>query len=99
MKKVILSAFALSLLVSVNAYTNSLADCETVAKLFWNTCTQAPTAAATWFTNFATSYVSCTYMSSCPGGYGKPYACSWPRKLCVSCFTNSTDSDNVYMRI
>lgn len=99
MKNTLLVTLGVSLIALVNGYTNSLADCKTVAKLFWNTCTQAPDSAATWFTNFAVSYVSCTYMDSCPAGYGSAYNCKWPRKLCVSCTTNSTDSNNVYMRI
>lgn len=99
MKQILFSTvIAITCLSQVKSYSNSLSDCKTIAKLFWNTCTQAPDSAATWYTNFATSYVSCTYMSACPGGYGSPYNCNWPRKLCVSCSTNSTDSQ-VYMRI
>ena len=97
MKNILVSGVTLLFLATkINGYGYTLDDCKTVAKLFKNTCTQAPDSAATWYTDFATTYQSCTYMSACPEGYGAPYACNWPRKLCVSC---SSRFGSVYMRI
>jgi hypothetical protein len=74
--------------------TGTLADCKTFARLFRNTCTQAPDGPATT-SSFATSTVSCT-QEGCPTGGGTAPNCSWRRKLCVSC---TLESNKVYIRV
>ena len=78
-------------------YAQTLADCKAVASQFRNTCTQTPDLAADW-TSFAGKTVTCTGMEVCPSGGGTAPNCSWSRKLCVSCSTDSISS-KVYMRV
>lgn len=66
-------------------YSQTLTDCQTVAKMFKNTCSGAPSTAATWTTSgFTGSTVTCS-QSKCPSNGGTAPNCSWSRKLCVTC--------------
>lgn len=82
--------------LTVLSYGQTLADCKSVASLFRNTCSGAPSTAADW-NSFTGSSVSCSGMASCPtGGTGTAPNCQWTRKLCVTC---TETSSKVYMRV
>lgn len=71
----------------------AIAECKTVARKFSNTCSGAPDTAATW-ASFTGSAITCT-QRKCPDGVAGT-ACTWSRKLCVTCYTSGSD---VMMRI
>ena len=96
MKSLFLALGSMLFTTSVRAeYSQTIADCKTVANKFMNTCTGAPTTAVTDWDSFTGATVTCS-QTSCPTGYGTAPNCSWTRKLCVTC---STVSSVVYMRI
>ena len=53
-----------------------LSDCQAVAALFNNTCTQAPNGPATWGSGFATHNIFCTSGLT---------PLTWKHQVCVSC--------------
>ena len=85
---------------SANAIGRTLADCLATASMFDNTCSSinAPIA----FVNHEGEVMSCSGLQRCPGGstattFGTgSQACSWQRKLCVTC---SEEDSEVYIRV
>ena len=101
MKVLSLALSALVLSSTVNGYSQTLADCKTVAAKFSNTCAGTPDTAASFSGTFAGSTVTCTGITTCPTGgttstSGGVTTCTWTRKLCVTC---STSNSKVYMRV
>lgn len=88
--------FILSL-TNVKGVSQSLADCKTIAEKFHNTCTEAPDSGADFYGTFQSATITCSNMKTCPFGYGTAPSCTWYRKLCVSCYTDS--QSNVNMRV
>ena len=78
----------------------TLADCQTVASLFDNTCDTS--AGAVDLATHAGAEMSCSGQMRCPNGSGSQLytesdPCTFTRKLCVTC-TESTDG-TVYIRV
>lgn len=72
-----------TLVFSIEGAFNSLADCNTVASSFRNTCTSGPAASVS---AMAYETMSCTGQPTClVSGGNVSGTCSWNRKLCVSC--------------
>ena len=72
-----------------NAIGRTLADCQTVAAMFDNTCGSTSTP-LTSITNHAGAEVACKGYMKCPGGsgfgtYASGSECKFTRKLCVTC--------------
>ncbi len=91
-----LRAFVLTTLLMTEVFSaeSTLANCKTYARLFRNTCTQAPDGPATT-ASFATATTSCN-QEGCPLNGGTAPNCAWQRKLCVSC---TQENSKVYMRV
>merc|ERR1711957_854209 len=70
-------------------FTNTLASCKLFAAKFANTCTSVSTQIA--LSAVPTATVTCK-TTKCPTGTGfsgNEAACSWTRKLCVTCLTGA----------
>lgn len=76
-----------------DAIGRTLADCQTVAAMFDNTCGSTSTA-LTSITSHAGAEMACTGTMRCPGGttsatFAVGSECKWTRKLCVTCSTTA----------
>ena len=62
MKSLSVSVALLMMSSTIKSLTigTSLAQCQAVASMFRNTCTQAPNGPADWTNNFAGATVTCT---------------------------------------
>jgi hypothetical protein len=80
-------------------YGTTLADCQSMASQFANTCSTYPNPLNNLSANQG-ELMSCTGKNMCPGKTGqKTYTtsdpCEYYRKTCVTC---SENSDGVYIR-
>ena len=76
----------------------TLADCQTVAAMFDNTCTDGPVVLA----DHAGVEMSCSGQMMCPLGdgsvtYTTDNPCTFTRKLCISCTQDS--NNDVYINV
>ena len=88
------------LIVQVWSLGSTLTDCQAVAALFDNTCTNDE---AIVLSSHPGKIVSCMGDMRCPEGNSyKTFnattgACKWTRKLCVTCWENEYDN-HVWIR-
>jgi len=75
-------------------YTNTLEDCNEFADLFSNTCDNDSGAAS--LASTASEDITCTIDQNCAGTSGANNACTWARKLCVTC---SNINNEAYIRV
>jgi hypothetical protein len=95
----ILIVGAVALIGFAEGLGRSLADCQAVASNFQNTCSGAPTTAASSVASMEGGNVSCTLTGNdanyCAGSYSGT-TCTWTRRLCVTC---SSTNSVVYIRV
>ena len=92
-----LAAFPALIYASATAdetYTNTLADCQTFASKFDNTCSSTSTQLD--FKDIPKKDVTCANVGTCGSTVefsGDAKSCTWGRKLCVTCFQDNSESD------
>ena len=92
--------FLMSMLATslpVNGYGQSMEDCLGVAKMFRNTCDILQGASKT-VKLIPGEIVSCNDVGQC-GGTAAGFQCTWVRRLCVTCFSDTATGGVVKMRV